>query len=147
MGGTLNPIFEVRIDRGDGVTILSPFGEIDIYTGPKLRESVLVALEEQPRILVIDVRGVNFMDSTAIGILMTALKRQRGSDRDLRLVTDQPFVIKLLAVTGLLNEFSIYQDVDSAVRDGEISVRTIQLFDSAGGVNASSNGHPKLYST
>jgi anti-sigma B factor antagonist len=140
----LNPIFEVRIDRGDGVTVLSPFGEIDIYTGPKLRESVLVALQAQPRILVMDIRGVKFMDSTAIGILMTALKQQRASGRDLKLVTDQPFILKLLTVTGLVNEFSIFPDIDTALRDGAIGTRTLRVPED---INAPSNGHSKLKST
>jgi anti-sigma B factor antagonist len=143
----VNPIFEVRIDRGQDVIVLSPFGEIDIYTGPKFRESVLIALDGQPRILVMDIRGVNFIDSTAIGILLIALKRQRASKRELKLVTDQPFALKLLTVSGLVNEFSIYPDVESALRDRAPTTRTTRLPDVAGETTAPSNGHSKLHST
>ena len=51
------------------VTIVAPSGEIDLATAPLLREGLERAEAHAPSGLVIDLRGVSFIDSTGIGEL------------------------------------------------------------------------------
>ena len=67
--------------RGD-LPLLRVRGELDIYTAPRLKETVLAALNGGARSLAIDLSAVEFLDSTGLQVLMSAKKRtaERGGD-------------------------------------------------------------------
>ena len=60
--------------------------------------------------------GVDFLDSTGLGVLVGALKRVRSNDGDLYLVCTQPRIRKVFEVTGLTKVFSLFDTVDDAVK-------------------------------
>ncbi|MDP8959310.1 MAG: STAS domain-containing protein [Actinomycetota bacterium] len=89
-------------------------GEVDLATAPQLRESVLDLIDDGSHQIVVDLRGVDFMDSSGLGVLMTALKRLREYNGDLALVCREGPVLKVLSITGLDRVFPIYHDVAEA---------------------------------
>lgn len=56
-------------------------GELDIETGPRLREELLIVEAEQPATLVLDLRDVSFFDSTGLEIVLDAEVRAREAGR------------------------------------------------------------------
>ena len=62
----------------DEFDVIEIGGEIDVYTAPRLRESIVAAVEAGHNRLIIDVQQVKFLDSTGLGVLVGALKRVRG---------------------------------------------------------------------
>jgi anti-sigma B factor antagonist len=52
-------------------------GELDMETGPRLREELLAAEEVPPSLLVLDLREVTFFDSTGLEIVLDAEVRSR----------------------------------------------------------------------
>jgi anti-sigma B factor antagonist len=96
-------------------TILEVSGEVDVYTAPALRDRVTDLLDAGQQLLVIDLGGVEFLDSTGLGVLVGALKRVRSNDGDLYLVCTQPRIRKVFEVTGLTKVFSLFDTVDDAV--------------------------------
>jgi anti-sigma B factor antagonist len=58
-------------------------GELDMETGPRLREELLIVESEQPDTLVLDLRGVSFFDSTGLEIVLDAEVRAREAGRTL----------------------------------------------------------------
>jgi anti-sigma B factor antagonist len=93
-------------------------GEIDVYTAPKLRDRLVELINSGHYHLVIDLEGVDFLDSTGLGVLVGALKRVRSHQGSLRLVCTQERLLKIFRITGLAKVFPIYADVDEAVSDG-----------------------------
>ena len=65
---------------GEGRTVVEVSGEIDVYTAPKLRESLLNLVDSGNYQLIIDMEGVEFLDSTGLGVLVGGLKRVRAHD-------------------------------------------------------------------
>jgi anti-sigma B factor antagonist len=53
-------------------------GELDIETGPRLREELLAAEQSSPSLLVLDLREVTFFDSTGLELVLDADFRARG---------------------------------------------------------------------
>lgn len=53
-----------------GIDVVTVVGDIDFYSAPQLRERLHQLLDERPRDVVIDLSGVPFMDSMALGVLM-----------------------------------------------------------------------------
>jgi len=96
-------------------TVVEVGGEIDVYTAPKLREQLVELVNDGSFHLVVDMEGVDFLDSTGLGVLVGALKRVRTHDGDLSLVCDEPRILKVFEITGLTKVFAMYADVDQAV--------------------------------
>ncbi len=99
-------------DEGGAVTV-TVVGEVDTFTAPVLRSSLDTQLEQQPRELVIDLSGVQFLGSAGLAVLVETQKSARARDVELRLVATTRAVTRPLEVTGLIDLFTI---VDSSAR-------------------------------
>jgi anti-sigma B factor antagonist len=97
-----------------GWTVFDVAGELDLYTAAKLKER-LRALSDQGRSrIVVNLERVEFMDSTALGVLIGARKRARESDGEIALAAPTEPVRKVLSITGLDRVFPIRESVDEA---------------------------------
>ena len=94
--------------------VLSVRGEVDVYTAPKFRERLIELVGEGKHHIVVDLEGVDFLDSTGLGVLVGGLKRVRSHNGDLVLVCTQSRILKVFEITGLTKVFSIYDSVDAA---------------------------------
>jgi anti-sigma B factor antagonist len=104
----------VELHDRDGWTVVEARGEIDLYTAPKLKEQ-LGSLIEQDRVrIVIDLGGVEFLDSTGLGVLIGSLRRCRERGGELALAAPKETVQKVLNITGLDKVFPIHGAVDEA---------------------------------
>ena len=89
-------------------------GEIDVYTAPKLREKLIELVSEGSHDVVVNLEGVDFIDSTGLGVLVGALKRLKTHDGTLSLVCTQDKILKIFKITGLTKVFPIHDSVDEA---------------------------------
>jgi anti-sigma B factor antagonist len=101
-------------DSRPPLTVLAVKGEIDVYSAPRLRERLVELVSEGHRRIVVDLEGVDFLDSTGLGVLVGGLKRLRTHGGDLSLVCTQPRILKVFEITGLTTVFSIATSVDEA---------------------------------
>jgi anti-sigma B factor antagonist len=101
-------------DEGDR-TVVAVGGEIDVYTAPKLREQLVDLVNAGRYHLVVDMEGVEFLDSTGLGVLVGGLKRVRAHDGSLRLVCTQERILKIFRITGLTKVFPIHDTVAEAL--------------------------------
>ncbi len=101
-------------EEGDR-TVVAVGGEIDVYTAPKLREQLVDLVNDGRYHLVVDMEGVEFLDSTGLGVLVGGLKRVRAHDGSLRLVCTQERILKIFRITGLTKVFPIHDTVSEAV--------------------------------
>ena len=90
-------------------------GEVDIATAPQLREKLVELASQGAQKVVVDLEGVDFLDSTGLGVLIGGMKRLRGLDGDLTLVCTQPRILKVFEITGLNRAFTIHETIDAAV--------------------------------
>lgn len=107
--------FDISEETGNGVAIVSATGEIDLATAPSLRERLEACIDRGPEVVVVDLLGVTFMDSTALGVLVGALKRCRQAGGSMRIVVADPRVLKVFEITGLTELFSLFATLDEAV--------------------------------
>ena len=101
--------------EADGKTVVAVGGEIDVYTAPKLRDKITELVGEGVYELVIDLSGVEFLDSTGLGVLVGGLKKVRAHDGTLTLVCNQDRLLKIFRITGLAKVFVIHDDAASAL--------------------------------
>ena len=102
---------EVQIERpdaGDGV-VVAVHGELDVEGAPSLRLALVEAIGEGPAPrVVVDLEGVDFIDSAGLGVLVGGLKRARSHDGDLVVVATGRSVTRVLELTGLTRVFEIH---------------------------------------
>jgi anti-sigma B factor antagonist len=96
-------------------TVVAVTGEIDVYTAPKLREHLIDLVAAGSHHLIIDMEGVDFLDSTGLGVLVGGLKRVRSHEGSLHLVCTQDRILKIFRITGLTKVFPIHASVDEAL--------------------------------
>ena len=85
----------------DEVLIVAVRGELDLYTAPDLRSLLLGAIQDGRTAVVLDLRETTFLDSTALGVIIAAMKALRIRSGRLVLVNDRTSITKTLAITGL----------------------------------------------
>jgi anti-sigma B factor antagonist len=108
---------ELGLDVDDSrspYTVLAVKGEVDVYTAPRLREKLVELVSQGKYQIIVNLEGVDFLDSTGLGVLVGGLKRLRSHEGDLGLVCTQSRVLKVFEITGLTKVFSIYDSVDAA---------------------------------
>ena len=102
----------------DGRAIVAVGGEIDVYTAPKLRDMITELVAGGTYHLVIDMAGVEFLDSTGLGVLVGGLKKVRAHDGSLELICSQERLLKIFRITGLAKVFVIHDSADPTVATG-----------------------------
>jgi anti-sigma B factor antagonist len=98
---------EERIDRG--LPVIAVTGEIDVATAPQLREALQGMITQGHSTVVLDLLGVTFLDSTALGVLVGGLKRCRELDGELHVVVTDARIKKIFEITGLHKVFPIVE--------------------------------------
>ena len=100
---------DLVIDRHTvrGWTVITVTGELDLHTAPSLQVEISTAMEEEARFLAVDLTGVGFMDSTALGILVSSSTRARERGGELTLIGVSGSPAKVLSVTGMDEVFPV----------------------------------------
>jgi anti-sigma B factor antagonist len=102
-----------EIQASTGRALVRVYGAIDVYTAPRFREHLieLVAAGGWDT-MVIDLRNVTFLDSSALGVLTGAKKRLMYNEKDVVLVMTSSPLLRVFELTGLTNVFVIIDDPD-----------------------------------
>jgi anti-anti-sigma factor len=103
-----NAPLTVTVD-GRAPAVLRAVGEIDLLTVEQLRAALDQALAGARRTVVVDLRGVSFMDCAGIGLLVETHNRARLRDLRLRILAGPAVartvaLLDLTAVLGLVVE-------------------------------------------
>ena len=76
-------------------------GEVDVYTAPRLRDSLRrISTADAPHV-ILDLSAMTFIDSTGLGVIVGAVKRIREDGGTLSLRAPSRSTRKVLDITGL----------------------------------------------
>nr|BFE63008.1 hypothetical protein GCM10020063_075340 [Dactylosporangium thailandense] len=109
------PVAEIPIRarrEPDGGTVLAVRGEVDVATAPALREAIVRAVDGRPARVVIDLAAVSFMDSSALGVLISGYKYAQGAGVAVVLASPGPGVYRLLRTSGMVEIFEVVDPPD-----------------------------------
>ena len=95
-------------------TLLSVEGDLDLSSAPRLKWALADSQSAGAKHLIVDLSGVAFIDSTALGVLVGA---QRALDEGfhLAIVCAEENVLRIFELTGLDGMFEIVPTLDDAL--------------------------------
>ncbi len=95
--------FRVEMDGDERSLRVAVRGELDIATAPRLHEWLRRAAEEGAPETVLDASGIDFIDSTGVGLLITHKKRAMSEGRRFVIASPSSAVLRAIAMMGLVD--------------------------------------------
>jgi anti-sigma B factor antagonist len=105
-------------------TVVGVAGEIDVTSAPVLRDRFLALLNRGADSLVVDLRGVTFVDSTGAGSLLRVFHRQGLLGGSIHFVADQTAVLRVFDLLQLTRRLHVTPSV-AAVEDCCAAAETV----------------------
>ena len=93
--------FTVQLQPHADAAVIVVSGELDIASAPELEQVLDQIHPEQTKLVIVDLRELEFMDSTGLSIIVRAHQRLSEHDCELTLVQGPPQVQRLLDLTGV----------------------------------------------
>ena len=90
-------------------------GELDLYCADELRNELAPLTVREHETLILELSGVSFIDSTALGVLTGAAKLLRARGGRLVVASGDPRFRRLLEITGLLAVLDLEPNLTKAV--------------------------------
>ncbi len=105
---------DIKTEQTDGICVMTLGGEVDVYTAPRLKEALVREIEAGCVRIIADLEGVDFIDSSGLGVLVGGLRRAKERDGTIRLVCTRENILKIFRITGLDKVFAIFADTAEA---------------------------------
>lgn len=111
------------------VTVIVPAGRLNLVTAPDLRHQLQMLVDAGKTRIVVDLAGVESIDSSGLGALISGIKAARQGGGDLRVTAPGEQVIAVLELSNLDRVLQVYDSAESAFsepaerRSGRGSVR------------------------
>lgn len=105
-----------HIDSEDGdhdYVALRPQGELDAYSVAQFREAFAQVGEEQR--LLVDLSGVQFMDSAGLGALIGGIRKVRDNEGKISVFSDRAAITRLLHTTGFDRIVAVKEELPEAI--------------------------------
>lgn len=105
----------VNIETKGEISVVAINGDIDINTAPEIKKSFDRLISEKKPKVLIDLKGVDYVDSSGLATLVEVLKKLRVYGGKLKLVNLSEKVKGLFEITKLTKLFDIASDATSAI--------------------------------
>lgn len=99
--------FGVQRNQNGEVTVLAVSGELDLAASPALEQELDQVMEARGAALIIDLRELEFIDSTGLSVLVKAHQRAEREGRRFGLVNGGSQVRRLLSLTGIAERLRV----------------------------------------
>jgi anti-sigma B factor antagonist len=104
------PDFGVQIETNERAVHVVLTGELDLAAVPSFEDELRRVEADQPAVLVVDLSGLSFIDSSGLRALVMADERARSRARRLALVSGPPNVQRVFELTQLDRRLDIVDD-------------------------------------
>jgi len=109
------PHFECHEETASsGTHVLDVRGEIHLSTAPRFAQCLQEMLDRGNTRIVLDLSGVEFIDSTGLSVLLTGLRRVTQLQGRMAIVCANPTVLRLFQITSLDETFDIFRERSAA---------------------------------
>jgi len=105
----------------DNTLFLSLLGEVDVYSAPRVEDFVKENLRRY-KTFIIDLEGVDFIDSSGLGMLMGCQSYVEGVGGSLKVVCSKPKILRTFQIAGIPDPRLVKSSLEEALAEGELSL-------------------------
>ncbi len=102
-------------EHRDGSLVIIIRGDLDIVTSREL-DSYLSQARREHRHVILDLSGVDFMDTSSLAVIVDHWKKSAAADGTLALAAARYQYTKALWITGLAHRLPFYETVAAAIK-------------------------------
>jgi anti-sigma B factor antagonist len=118
LAGRVQSQFRVDVRTEGHAAVIVVRGELDLASSPALEEQLEQLWGSETKLLVIDLRELEFMDSTGLSIIVNAHQRLAEDGRELSLVRGPQQVQRLLDLTGVAERLRLVDSPEELLDGG-----------------------------
>lgn len=108
---------EIEVEEKEGYNVVTPVGELDIYSVPLFRKVVLKLEGDRRHDLILDLSRVTFIDSSGLGSLIEIFQKVRSLEGVIAYVVDNPRILKIFKLVNLNKVFPVFPNLGRALQD------------------------------
>ena len=114
--------FSIDLGVRPRMTVISLAGELDLLYAARVEEQLRESEKEHDHMLVLDLTGLAFIDSTGISVLLRAYLRAQEEGRRLVLLPGPPNVQKVFSVSGMDRFFEFWTgDIEDLSEEPDVA--------------------------
>jgi len=102
---------DLVVEDSGGNALVRAKGDVDLYSSPQLRETLLKAIGTGNGAIGIDLSEVSYMDSSGVATLVEGLKGAGAKSREFALIAPSNSVMKVLQLSRLDTVFAIREQL------------------------------------
>jgi anti-anti-sigma factor len=107
----------ISIEKRDKIDIVTfSVNKINALITDEIKQEIGKLFGNGTSKIILDLRGVEYMDSSGFGCLLSILKNARNNYCMLKLANPEPAVMQVLHTLHLHTVFEIYDDLDACIR-------------------------------
>jgi len=95
--------------------IIDVSGEVDLYNVSELKKALFSITDGQNQSVIVDMKNVNYMDSSGIGALVAGMKKMKAHNGKFALMNIHDDVLNILKLATLDKFFTIYNNEDELI--------------------------------
>jgi anti-anti-sigma factor len=99
--------FSVDVHDGEQAVLIGVSGELDLASSPELERELERGTASEAELLIIDLRKLEFMDSTGLSVLVRAHQKATQSGKRFAIVKGPQQVERLLSLTGVAERLTV----------------------------------------
>lgn len=107
---------EIQEEISDGIVIVKLKGRLDASATKDIKEKVRLLAKDKQLNLVIDMGGIDFIDSSGLGVLVASLRTVNKIGGDIKIASLQDQVRSIFELTRLHRLFEIFDDSGTAAK-------------------------------
>lgn len=111
----------LKHESKNGVEILTfdNVSKLNILIAQSLKEDVAQYLTKANTKLILDLEGIEYVDSSGFGALLSILRNAKNNDSQFKICNISPEVMELVKLLQLHNVFDICDDIDKCLESFE----------------------------
>ncbi|HEX2951083.1 MAG TPA: STAS domain-containing protein [Armatimonadota bacterium] len=106
-----------RSTVAEGIPVLRLSGELDLRNVPEVRRAIRELIDEGQVNFIINLSGLDFIDSSGLGVLVGGLARVREKQGTIKLSCNNRRILRVFEMTRLTQLFDIYENDEAAASD------------------------------
>jgi len=112
---------EIEVEEKEGFHIVTPVGELDVYTVPLFRKVLLKLEGERRHDIILDMTQVTFIDSSGLGSLIETYQKVTSADGEIAFVIENPRILKVFKIVNLDRTFKVFPNLGRALQSVGVS--------------------------